>query len=43
MRKFLTLLTILLLISCKTAELRIYNHSYTDYWHYLDNGEKYQV
>lgn len=43
MRKIITLLTILLLFSCKPAELRIYEHSYTDYWYYLDNGERYQV
>lgn len=43
MRKILTLLTILLLISCKTAELRIYDHSYTEYWYYSDKGERYQV
>lgn len=42
MRKILTLLTILLLISCN-AEQRIYNYSYTDYWHYTDQGERYQV
>ena len=43
MRKILTLLIILLLFSCKPAELRIYNHSYTDYWYYSDQGQRYQV
>ena len=43
MRKILALLTILLLFSCKPAELRIQNHSYTDYWYYSDQGERYQV
>jgi hypothetical protein len=43
MRKILALLTILLLFSCKPAELRIYDHSYTIYWYYSDNGERYQV
>ena len=43
MRKILTLLTILLLISCKPAELRIKNYSYTDLWYYTDQGERYQV
>lgn len=43
MRKIITLLTVLILISCKPAELRIQNYSYTDYWHYSENGEKSQV
>ena len=43
MRKIITLLTILLLFSCKTAEERIHNYSYTDYWYYTDSGERYQV
>ena len=43
MRKIITLLAILLLFSCKTAEERIYKHSYTDSWYYKDNGERYQV
>lgn len=42
MRKILTSLTILLLISCKPADLRIKNHSYTDLWHSY-KGERYQV
>lgn len=43
MRKIITLLTILILFSCKTAEERIYEHSYTDSWYYTDSGERYQV
>jgi hypothetical protein len=43
MRKIITLLAILLLFSCKTAEERICEHSYTDYWYYSDSGERYQV
>ena len=43
MRKIITLLTILLLFSCKPADLRLQNYSYTDYWYYSDQGERYQV
>ena len=43
MRKILTLLTILLLIGCKPAELRISNYSYTDSWYYADKDTRYQV
>jgi len=43
MRKILTLLTILLLIGCKPAELRISNYSYTDSWYYADKDHRYQV
>lgn len=38
----LTLLTIILLISCKPADLRIKNHSYTDLWYYYKD-ERCQV
>jgi hypothetical protein len=43
MKKVIILLTIFIFIGCKPAELRIYDHSYTDYWYYSDQGERYQV
>jgi hypothetical protein len=41
MKHLLTLLVLILLTSC-TVEQRIYNHSYTKEWYYM-NAERYQV
>jgi hypothetical protein len=38
----IVLLIIFTLISCKPAELRIHNYSYTDFWYY-SGGDRYQV
>ena len=41
MKHLLTLFILILLTSC-TVEQRIYNHSYTNEWYYI-NTERYQV
>ena len=43
MKKIIILLTLFVLIGCKTAEQRISNYSYTDYWYYADKDTRYQV